>query len=305
MSFLNPIKENVIVFSSTDNDAPQINYNKRVAGDVKTILKACLVTGYGNKQGAGWTMTAETEYTAEFASPTLSMNYYKLVINDGTTSQTTWQYRYQNTLITPVGSIHNISKYTPNLDTNIAQNGWKLLVTSKAFYFIEIFNKAQPNAIIARMTFFGQVKSALANDEGKNIGYWSVGYYAPNQGAMPSQFFNNATNQHFAIGKYLTPQVHFSFANKTMICNPTLPRNVSYVELINPIYLSAGGDFAGEQVGLLLKTCNDSSAIYGVYQTTFEDRPVLYVCIGSSNMDINSQDRYVTASMIYLDYWEF
>lgn len=66
MSFLNPVSEPVKRFKSTDAGAPQINYNARVSGDVKTVLKACLVTGYGAKASAGWSIVNEVDHVAEF-----------------------------------------------------------------------------------------------------------------------------------------------------------------------------------------------------------------------------------------------
>ncbi|MCS4534236.1 hypothetical protein [Neisseria montereyensis] len=41
----------VTLFQSTDEGAPQLT---ATAGSLKTILKACLVTGYGDKQALGW-----------------------------------------------------------------------------------------------------------------------------------------------------------------------------------------------------------------------------------------------------------
>lgn len=48
----------VTLFSSLDNQAPILTGE---AGSLKTLLKACLVTGYGDKQGLGWQMLHETE----------------------------------------------------------------------------------------------------------------------------------------------------------------------------------------------------------------------------------------------------
>lgn len=46
----------VTLYTSADDGAPQIT---QTAGALKTVLKACLVTGYGNKQGAGWEVLFE------------------------------------------------------------------------------------------------------------------------------------------------------------------------------------------------------------------------------------------------------
>ncbi|WP_198332385.1 hypothetical protein [Psychrobacter aquimaris] len=51
MSVLTPEQHTVKYYSSRDADAPQIS---NVDGAIKTIIKACLVTGYGTKEGAGW-----------------------------------------------------------------------------------------------------------------------------------------------------------------------------------------------------------------------------------------------------------
>lgn len=54
--FLQPEKIPVKVYLSTDKDAPRLD---RTPNCVATILKACLVTGYGEKEGAGWTIPFE------------------------------------------------------------------------------------------------------------------------------------------------------------------------------------------------------------------------------------------------------
>lgn len=54
----NLIKKPVTVFSSADDNAPVLTSD---AGSLKTLLKACLVTGYGDKAGLGWQMKFETE----------------------------------------------------------------------------------------------------------------------------------------------------------------------------------------------------------------------------------------------------
>lgn len=56
MSFLTPVKVPVKVYLSTDKDAPRLD---RTPNCVATILKACLVTGYGDKQPAGWSLAFE------------------------------------------------------------------------------------------------------------------------------------------------------------------------------------------------------------------------------------------------------
>lgn len=52
-----PTKVPVTVFRSTDAGAPEL---KNEPGSLKTLLKTCLVSGYGGKQGLGWQMHNES-----------------------------------------------------------------------------------------------------------------------------------------------------------------------------------------------------------------------------------------------------
>lgn len=56
MSLLTPVKVPVKAYKWDDVGAPALD---KTAGCVATIFKACLVTGYGNKEAAGWTMPFE------------------------------------------------------------------------------------------------------------------------------------------------------------------------------------------------------------------------------------------------------
>lgn len=58
-----PTKVPVTVYRSTDAGAPQL---KAEAGSLKTLLKTCLVSGYGGKQGLGWQMHNESGNRAVF-----------------------------------------------------------------------------------------------------------------------------------------------------------------------------------------------------------------------------------------------
>lgn len=56
MSLLLPLRYPAMLYSNSDTDAPLI---ANADGAIKTILKACLVTGYGTKPAAGWSMLFE------------------------------------------------------------------------------------------------------------------------------------------------------------------------------------------------------------------------------------------------------
>ena len=187
MSFLNPVSEPVLMYSSTDTRAPQINYAARAAGDVKTVLKACLVTGYGTKQGAGWTMQNETDFVAEFVSPSTLLSDYRFGIDDNSTSATTFYYTYQNVIKNPSAnaltkSLFYVNKTSPN-------NTWTLLVTNQGFLWVEKFVHTTSPIECCRILYIGRIKSALINDTTKNINFYNFGFH----GAVsePRQFFQN------------------------------------------------------------------------------------------------------------------
>ncbi len=60
MSLLTPVKVPVKVYRWDDAGAPALD---KSVGCIGTILKACLVTGYGTKEGAGWTLKQEDAVT--------------------------------------------------------------------------------------------------------------------------------------------------------------------------------------------------------------------------------------------------
>jgi hypothetical protein len=55
----------VTVYRSTDTGAPQLT---NAVGSLKTVLKACLVEGYGSRPSLGWEMPFENTTTAVFKS---------------------------------------------------------------------------------------------------------------------------------------------------------------------------------------------------------------------------------------------
>lgn len=56
MSILQPTTKPVSVYRWDDEDAPALNGDR---SSLLVLLKACLVTGYGGKEGLGWTMPFE------------------------------------------------------------------------------------------------------------------------------------------------------------------------------------------------------------------------------------------------------
>lgn len=80
MSLRNPEKFPVKFYSWQDNDAPQL---ANADGCIKTILKACLVTGYGGKDGAGWEMLFDEAYRMVLRRPLRTGNPPDIKIENG------------------------------------------------------------------------------------------------------------------------------------------------------------------------------------------------------------------------------
>lgn len=71
----------VKVYSSSDKNAPVLT---EAAGSLKTLLKACLVTGYGDKSPLGFQMKFESEdkNSAVFVSSNVRSSGYHLKVNN-------------------------------------------------------------------------------------------------------------------------------------------------------------------------------------------------------------------------------
>lgn len=302
MSFLNPVSEPVLMYSSTDTSAPQINYAARAAGDVKTVLKACLVTGYGTKQGAGWTMQNETDFTAEFVSPSALLSDYRFGIDDTSTTTTTFYYTYQGTRTSP--NQNSLAKSLSYVTTNSPKNTWTLLVTKQGMLWVEKFLHSSAQIESCRIIYWGRVKSALLDDMGKNISWYNFGF---NGGvSSTSNFFSSSTYYHLAIKTYTSAIL--DGANLSLLKNLITTRNNLTLELTNSIFLSASdGYLLGEMMPILPTKLNDKSKLFGLNKVTFNGRPALYICIGvtTSDNNISTHERYCEGCYVYLDTWEY
>lgn len=88
--YANDLEMPVTLYRSTDDDAPALTKS-----NLSLILKACLVTGYGSKPGAGWTMPHEEAAAGKRVfAPAKSgeLDSYLLVHdNNGTSRVAAWR----------------------------------------------------------------------------------------------------------------------------------------------------------------------------------------------------------------------
>lgn len=133
MSLLTPVKVPVKVYRWDDAGAPALD---KTAGCMMTIFKACLVTGYGTKTGAGWTMP--------FGDVTAGVK----ILQPDVGAQTQWQLKLSGD--TGRGMSAQIYIGMTSADTGIKKvelelpfsygapvtNGkWMLIATSKTVWF--------------------------------------------------------------------------------------------------------------------------------------------------------------------------
>lgn len=120
----------VTVFSASDAGAPVLTANP---GSLKTLLKACLVTGYGSQQGLGWQMAFEStdKNAAAFksADPTASGFYFK-IDNSATGSAKLSAYQTMTDINTGTKPLVVDQAY------DLAASNWVLVGHSKAFILL-------------------------------------------------------------------------------------------------------------------------------------------------------------------------
>lgn len=301
MSFLNPVSLPVKRFKSTDADAPQINYNARTAGDVKAVLKACLVTGYGATDSAGWSIVNEVDNVCEFVSPSAAMSDYRLGIDDTIASSTTWYYQYQDVRTDP--SYNKPVRSLIYIDKLHASNGWQLLVTERGVVFIELVQNTTVNKLSARITYWGQVKSGISDGAGKNICFFNIGHHGAI--SLPAYFYDSNPYVHLNLLTYTKALMSAATSNSLSAALTLLDQ--SDIDLVSQIYLSHSGKslVIGLFPPMLSKAVNKSSDMYEVNEIALDGRNMLSVCAGYVASDLPTSYGASRTFLIYLDYWEY
>lgn len=134
MSFINPEKVPVTVYRWDDEDAPRLD---RSPNCVATIFKACLVTGYGSKQGAGWTMPYEdTNAGVKVLRPEVGVeqDFYLRLSND-TGREMTAQV-YLNMTDVNTGELKLQCFYPFKYGWGGHTGKWLLIANGRSFWFL-------------------------------------------------------------------------------------------------------------------------------------------------------------------------
>lgn len=293
MSFLNPVNEPVLRFSSTDADAPQINYAARTAGDVKAVLKACLVTGYGTKASAGWSVITDDGGIGVFATDAPSMSDYRIAIVDGATSST-WYYLSGGVRVNP--SFNSPTKIFTGCDKTHASNGWDLVCSKRGVYFCEHVYHSVTKKLSSRITFIGQVKTFNPTT---NMAYFCIGHNATTSQVM--DFYKTAV--HYDIGETSLTPIDISpiaIAAQTSNINVSMPNaDLNVVSAIHIIQSKI--KFVGQHVGIFAYITPNSNK-YGVEVLDVGGVALLKMCAGDGGGYHNLRD---SAFAIKLDSWGY
>lgn len=156
----------VTLYRSTDEGAPTLT---ATAGSLKTLLKACLVSGYGNKQGLGWEMPFEESNIAVFRSQSPESNRHFLrVDNSENKFALIHGYRNMSGANSGTGDFYWRNNYDRfgyiQYDRNEAQNWW-LVGHDKCFMLLV----GHSNRNCCAWFVFGDVPSIVPQDTGNTI----------------------------------------------------------------------------------------------------------------------------------------
>lgn len=121
----------VTVYSSADPGAPALTAQ---AGSLKTLLKACLVTGYGSKPGLGWQMpfeSADKNVAAFVSTDPKSSKFYFKIDNSGTNIAKLSGYQS----MTDINA--GVNPFVVDNDYRLfASSNWRLIGHSMAFVLL-------------------------------------------------------------------------------------------------------------------------------------------------------------------------
>lgn len=170
----------VTVFSSLDENAPKLTAEK---GSMKTVLKACLINGYGDKAGLNWQVADETAERAVFYSTDPDAHGHGLMVDNSINKNFIRAYmvggeNFETKLSTySSDGYHNFpycSEYGPLR--------WYLIATRRAFALVIWRNNR------VQCLFFGDVAGFYQDKGNTALCHWA---YQNQTTFAPCDFYNN------------------------------------------------------------------------------------------------------------------
>lgn len=156
----NTTRTPVTVFKSTDPGAPVLS---SAEGALKTVLKACLVTGYGTKTALGWEALSESDFEITFRSRHEKATKCCLVVDNKTQKAQARVSAFVThaDAVANNGSVGRFGSYKFSYtSSDRVENKWWLIGHGRAFIFIA----AGYNTPSTRFIYFGDFATAAAGD---------------------------------------------------------------------------------------------------------------------------------------------
>ena len=221
----------VTVFSASDAGAPVLTADP---GSLKTLLKACLVTGYGSKQALGWQMAFEStdKNSAAFksADPTSSGFYFK--INNSATG-TAKLSAYQTMTDINTGS----NELVVDNSYSLKASAWKLIGHSKAF--ILLCDVSTYNGKFACPILFGDLPREKKRVEPLCV-LWCARGVGDSGGLQQAVFMNPKGSDSTAptypvVVNNMNKSYNINSSTTTAVCRFTHSKNIKSTALYEPI----------------------------------------------------------------------
>lgn len=294
MSFLNPISLPVKRYSSADEGAPQI-YMQDFTGVFKTLFKACLVTGYGDKQGAGWAIEELDEHQAIFRSQDPQAPLVGLLVDSRLKDMTKFNLLWYGS--SPAqqsnfsGDQHDIRRHSWSLT-------WELVASSRGFCFL-LFNRYS-NQDHSAMLYFGASQHNLKNPQGQDFIYAPLMRNAYSMSSLLPDALQNRGNIIWAESPTDT-RANAAISSAIYFSSTTYPaEKMQASRMYSQLFVAKPNLILGAVPGLLV----GSHAI-----STDQDKAIIYID-GSADTYLLSKQKSFSYSnyvplLINLNRWEY
>lgn len=162
MSLKQPVQHPVKYYSHLDAGAPQL---ADADGVIKTILKACLVTGYGAKEGAGWTSLFDDPFRIVLRRPLGTGNPPDIKIENGIINGTASHRIVSQDNPTGLDDATKLAAVNLLARSKYTKSDWHLVVSD--FGFMLCYEMGEDYTTISNGKSFLYVGSVKKIDESK------------------------------------------------------------------------------------------------------------------------------------------
>lgn len=283
MSLKQPVQYPVKYYSHADADAPQL---ADADGVIKTILKACLVTGYGTKEGAGWTALFEDDYRIVLRRPLGTGNPPDIKIENGVINGTASHRIVSQD--NPTGLDDTTELAAVNLLARDSQKGveWHMVVSD--FGFVLCYQMGS--------NFSGDRNSILYCGSAQQIGGDAINFYATS---------NVLTSSNGTASGNMGWFFNANSRLKNMRTNVQISNDKPNILKLDVAERQLGGDYLAQPI--MLQTF-DFLPFYMSASKRNEDKTTKNISIENRPMlrfvNIVRPEVEVSPFYIPLDYWE-